>query len=88
VYRGPSRSPCIGYIYTHPFRVGGIQLLFSPLSFTDDNLEQLNMIYQCFFMASSISLPEICIGICVDEILIFKGKRCFKYFVLGRTLKK
>jgi hypothetical protein len=38
-------------------------------------------------MAFSISLPEICIGICVNEVLIFKGKRCFKYFVLGGTLK-
>ena len=30
MYRGPSRSPCIGIIYTHPSRVGGIQALFSP----------------------------------------------------------
>ena len=30
MFRGPSRGPCIGIIYTHPFRVGGIQALFSP----------------------------------------------------------
>jgi len=30
VYRSPSRGPCIGIIYTHPSRVGGIQALFSP----------------------------------------------------------
>jgi len=30
VYRGPSRGPCIGIIYTHPSRVGGIHPLFSP----------------------------------------------------------
>ena len=30
VYRGPSRGPCIGVIYTHPSRVGGIHALFSP----------------------------------------------------------
>ena len=26
--RGPSRDPCVGTIYTHPSRVGGIQQLF------------------------------------------------------------
>ena len=30
MYRGPSRGPCIGIIYTHPSRVGGIYLLFLP----------------------------------------------------------
>jgi hypothetical protein len=31
VYSGPSRGPCVGIIYTHPSRVGGIQELFSPI---------------------------------------------------------
>ena len=31
MYRGPSRGPCVGTIYTHPSRVGGIQALFSPI---------------------------------------------------------
>ena len=30
VYRGPSRGPCIGIIYIHPSRVGGIHPLFPP----------------------------------------------------------
>ena len=35
MYRGPSRGPCIGIIYTHPSRVGRIQKLFSPLACSD-----------------------------------------------------
>jgi len=35
VYRGPSRGPCVGTIYAHPSRVGGIQALFSPTYNTD-----------------------------------------------------
>ena len=31
VYRGPSRGSCIGSIYTHPSRVGGIEELFPSL---------------------------------------------------------
>ena len=31
VYRGTSRGPCIGSIYTHPSRVGGIEQLFPSL---------------------------------------------------------
>jgi len=31
VYRGPPRDPCIGSIYTHPSRVGGIHQLFPLL---------------------------------------------------------
>ena len=34
MYRGPSRDPCVGIIYTHPFRVGGIQAII--LSYTYD----------------------------------------------------
>ena len=30
MYRGPSRGPCIGIIYTHPSRVGVIHPLFPP----------------------------------------------------------
>ena len=35
MYRGPSRGTCIGSIYTHPSRVGGIQaiILSYPLSY-------------------------------------------------------
>ena len=29
MYRGPSRGPCIGIIYTHPSMVGGIQAIIS-----------------------------------------------------------
>ena len=31
MYKGPSRGPCIGTIYTHPSRVGGIEQLFPSL---------------------------------------------------------
>ena len=34
VYRGPSRGSCVGIIYTHPYRVGGIQKIFSPIYLT------------------------------------------------------
>jgi len=31
VYRGSSKGPCIGSIYTHTSRVGGIEQLFPSL---------------------------------------------------------
>jgi len=40
MYRGPSRGPCVGTIYTHPSRVGGIQaiILSYPLSYKMDEI--------------------------------------------------
>ena len=34
----PSRGPCIGIIYTHPSRVGGIHPLFPPIQINMDSL--------------------------------------------------
>ena len=38
MYRGPPRGPCIGSIYTHPSRVGGIKLLLSSYNYEVLNL--------------------------------------------------
>lgn len=40
---------------------------------------------ELFFMSPLVS-PEICIVTCVDEILIFEGKRCFRYCVQSFSL--
>ena len=36
MYRGPPRGPCIGSIYTHSSRVGGIEQLFPSLDREED----------------------------------------------------
>ena len=45
MYRGPSRGPCIGIIYTHPSRVGGIHPLFSP----SDTSHKIKLSFPIFF---------------------------------------
>ena len=51
MYRGLSRGSCIGIIYTHPSRVGGIHALFSPTLYTVDDslLFILNIFVANFF---------------------------------------
>ena len=55
VYRGP----CIGIIYTHPFRVGGIHPLFPPTYRIIIVFVNLIHKWQCAFSSTNIEMSEI-----------------------------
>ena len=47
MYSGPLRGPCIGVIYTHPSRVGGIQAMILSYSLSNSNFCESLLFSSC-----------------------------------------